>query len=152
MKRTLRRDGAQPFDDRCLSWQPDHGTVSIWTVAGRLKGVQFAAAEHQKALLAHRKGESDLLRRKGRRYLHATCEIPEAPQADPIGFLGVDLGSSTSPLSLTTNNTLATNSTRYATATGACAPSFSERARRAPSDCSASGAARKRGSQPTPTT
>ena len=33
---------AQPFDARCLSWQfPDElgraATVSIWTVAGRLK-------------------------------------------------------------------------------------------------------------------
>jgi putative transposase len=91
-KRTFRRDGGQPCDDRCLSWQPDQGTVSIWTVAGRLKGVRFTVGEHQKALLAYRKGESDLLCRNGKWYLYATCEVPEAPQAAPAGFLGVDLG------------------------------------------------------------
>ncbi|WP_338104149.1 hypothetical protein [Streptomyces barkulensis] len=29
----FRRDAAQPFDDRCLSWQTDARTVSIWTPA-----------------------------------------------------------------------------------------------------------------------
>ncbi|GAA3148413.1 hypothetical protein GCM10020255_027300 [Rhodococcus baikonurensis] len=28
---------AQPFDDRCLSWQLDSSTVSIWTVSGRMR-------------------------------------------------------------------------------------------------------------------
>jgi putative transposase len=40
-KRTFRPDAAQPYDDRCLSWQRDQQTVSIWTVAGRLKGLRF---------------------------------------------------------------------------------------------------------------
>jgi putative transposase len=91
-KRTFRRDAAQPYDDRCLSWQPDQHTVSIWTIAGRLKGVRFAVGEHQQALLAHRKGESDLLCRDGKWYLYATCEFPEPPQVTPAGFLGIDLG------------------------------------------------------------
>jgi putative transposase len=91
-KRSFRADAAQPFDDRCLSWQPNQQTVSIWTIAGRLKGVRFAVGEHQKALLAHRKGESDLLCRDGKWYLHATCEVPEAQPTSPSGFLGVDLG------------------------------------------------------------
>ncbi len=30
----FRKDAAQPFDDRCLSWQLDAKTVSIWTVRG----------------------------------------------------------------------------------------------------------------------
>ncbi|MEU3644394.1 hypothetical protein AB0E59_13530 [Lentzea sp. NPDC034063] len=34
----FRPDAAQPFDDRCLSWNHDAGTVSIWTTAGRMKG------------------------------------------------------------------------------------------------------------------
>ena len=33
----FRADAAQPYDDRCLSWQLDRRTVSIWTVAGRLR-------------------------------------------------------------------------------------------------------------------
>ncbi len=91
-KRTFRADAAQPYDDRCLSWQPDQHTVSIWTIAGRLKGLRFTLGEHQQALLAHRKGESDLLCRDGKWYLYATCEAPEAPQTSPAGFLGADLG------------------------------------------------------------
>src|SRR6266511_1478069 len=91
-KRTFRADAAHPYDDRCLSWQPDQHTVSIWTIAGRLKGVRFTIGEHQKALLAHRKGESDLVLRDGRWYLYATCEIPEPQPACPSGWLGVDLG------------------------------------------------------------
>jgi hypothetical protein len=51
-------DAAQPYDDRCLSWQPDQQTVSIWTVAGRLKGIRFAVGEQQRKLLAYRKGDS----------------------------------------------------------------------------------------------
>ncbi|MFD5323235.1 hypothetical protein [Streptomyces sp. NPDC127092] len=40
----FRPEAAQPFDDRCLSWQYDARTVSIWTVGGRMKGVRFACA------------------------------------------------------------------------------------------------------------
>lgn len=32
---TFRPQAAQPYDDRCLSWQYDQRTVSIWTVDGR---------------------------------------------------------------------------------------------------------------------
>jgi IS605 OrfB family transposase len=91
-KRTFRADAAQPYDDRCLSWQPDQQTVSIWTVAGRLKGIRFAVGEQQRKLLAYRKGESDLVYRNGKLYLYATCEIPDASVVAPNGFLGVDLG------------------------------------------------------------
>ncbi|MFD7446598.1 RNA-guided endonuclease TnpB family protein, partial [Streptomyces sp. NPDC059909] len=35
----FRSDAAQPYDDRILSWQHDARTVSIWTVAGRIKSV-----------------------------------------------------------------------------------------------------------------
>src|SRR6266536_6525527 len=91
-KRTFRADAAQPYDDRCLSWQPDQHTVSIWTVAGRLKGLRFTLGEHQAGLLAYRKGESDLLCRDGKWYLHATCEVSEGEPTCPSGWLGVDLG------------------------------------------------------------
>jgi len=91
-KRGFRADAAHPYDDRCLSWQLDQGTVSIWTVGGRLKGMPFVAGDYQRKLLAHRKGESDLVVRDGKWYLYATCEVPEAPTIQPNGFLGVDLG------------------------------------------------------------
>ncbi|WP_369144071.1 RNA-guided endonuclease InsQ/TnpB family protein [Streptomyces sp. R44] len=89
----FRTDSAQPYDDRCLSWQYDAGTVSIWTTAGRLKNVRFACSPGAlKTLREHRKGESDLIERGGVFYLVAVCDIPEADQYEPGGFIGVDLG------------------------------------------------------------
>ncbi|WP_346047977.1 transposase [Actinomadura chokoriensis] len=89
----FRRDAAQPFDDRSLSWQLDARTVSIWTVHGRLKSVPFACSPSQaKMLAAHRRGESDLVWRGGCFYLHATCDVPGAPEYVPDGFCGVDVG------------------------------------------------------------
>lgn len=98
-KRTFRLDGAQAFDDRCLSWQLPagtgvcEGTVSIWTVRGRLKGVRFrGSAQQVAALRLYRRGETDLVRRDGMWFLYATCEVPEATLLAPRGWLGVDLG------------------------------------------------------------
>ena len=93
----FRPDAAQPFDDRCLSWQiPTEGTtgnVSIWTTTGRLRGIEFRGSEQQIARLReHRKGESDLVFRDGKWFLYATCDIPNVEFYDPSGFLGVDLG------------------------------------------------------------
>ncbi|MFE3767383.1 RNA-guided endonuclease InsQ/TnpB family protein [Streptomyces sp. NPDC059104] len=90
---TFRPEAAQPYDDRCLSWQYDAGTVSIWTTAGRLKGVRFACSpDALKMLREHRKGESDLIERDGVFYLIAVCDIPEPELYEPDGFIGVDLG------------------------------------------------------------
>ena len=90
----FRAGAAQPYDDRCLTWQYDAGTVSIWTTAGRLKGVRFTgSADQLKVLREYREGESDLVERDGEFYLLATCEVPEADLNEaPVGFLGVDLG------------------------------------------------------------
>ncbi|MFP8886405.1 RNA-guided endonuclease InsQ/TnpB family protein [Streptomyces mangrovi] len=89
----FRRDAAQPFDDRCLSWQTDARTVSIWTPRGRSGRIPFeASADQMKTLTEHRRGESDLVHRGGNWYLYATCEVPEADPIEPEGFLGVDLG------------------------------------------------------------
>ncbi|WP_433527221.1 transposase [Nocardia pseudovaccinii] len=90
----FRKDAAQPFDDRCLSWQLDARTVSIWTVNGRVKDISFACSPQQaKMLTDYRCGESDLVYRGGHWYLYATCEVPEAEPITPAGgFLGVDLG------------------------------------------------------------
>jgi IS605 OrfB family transposase len=89
----FREDAAQPYDDRCPSWQIDERTVSIWTTAGRIRGVRFACSDQARKLLAeYRKGESDLVHRDGMWFLIATCEVPEAEQYEPDGFIGVDLG------------------------------------------------------------
>jgi putative transposase len=64
--RHFRPLASQPFDDRCLSWQLGQGTVSIWTVAGRLKAIPFVCTPWQEELLASRQGESDLVYRDGK--------------------------------------------------------------------------------------
>jgi transposase len=90
----FRSEGAQPYDDRMLSWQIRERTVSIWTVEGRVKNLAFTADPEQLARLAlYRQGESDLLCRDGMWFLIATCEVPEtALKTEPVDFLGVDLG------------------------------------------------------------
>ncbi|MGW2702486.1 RNA-guided endonuclease InsQ/TnpB family protein [Streptomyces sp. NPDC001340] len=90
----FRPEGAQPYDDRMLSWQIAERRVSIWTTVGRVKDVAFAASPEQLAILAlYRRGESDLVSRDGMWFLLATCEVPEAPlNTDPVDFLGIDLG------------------------------------------------------------
>ncbi|WP_326820487.1 RNA-guided endonuclease InsQ/TnpB family protein [Streptosporangium sp. NBC_01756] len=89
----FRKDAAQPFDDRCLSWQTDARTVSIWTVRGRSGRIPFSCSPQQlKTLTEHRRGESDLVYRGDQWYLYATCDIPEPELIEPDAFLGVDLG------------------------------------------------------------
>ncbi|MER6053460.1 hypothetical protein ABT168_39555 [Streptomyces sp. NPDC001793] len=89
----FRAEAAQSYDDRCLSWQYDRQTVSIWTTSGRMKGVRFVCSPQSLKTLRHcRKGESDLIARDGSFSLIATCEVPQAEQMSPDGWLGVDLG------------------------------------------------------------
>ncbi|MDT5363550.1 MAG: putative transposase [Mycobacterium sp.] len=105
----FRALAAQPFDDRCLSWIHDTdagtgGTVSIWTVDGRLKNLRFAGSAEQVALLrTHRSGETDLVVRRHRggtlrAYLIATIDVPDTPVRTGEhlkgagGWIGVDLG------------------------------------------------------------
>ncbi|MGW1888400.1 RNA-guided endonuclease InsQ/TnpB family protein [Streptomyces sp. NPDC001970] len=90
----FRPDAAQPYDDRILSWQHDAQTVSVWTVAGRIKDVRYTGHPGQLAMLAkYRRGESDLVHRDGMWFLVATCEIPEVPlNTDPVDWVGVDRG------------------------------------------------------------
>ncbi|MGW1887962.1 RNA-guided endonuclease TnpB family protein, partial [Streptomyces sp. NPDC001970] len=62
----FRPDAAQPYDDRILSWQHDARTISIWTVAGRIKSVRYTGHPAQLAMLEkYRRGESDLVHRAG---------------------------------------------------------------------------------------
>ncbi|MBT2459316.1 RNA-guided endonuclease TnpB family protein [Streptomyces sp. ISL-86] len=89
---TFREDAAQPYDDRILTWNLDERTVSIWTVAGRIKGIPFVCSDEALKLLASRKGESDLVMRDGMFFLIATIGLPEPEVSEPTGWLGVDLG------------------------------------------------------------
>jgi putative transposase len=89
----FRPQAAHTFDDRCLSWQIDTRTVSIWTVAGRTRNLRFTGKlSHLKTLAEHRRGESDLLFRDGTWFLVATCDIPDPQPYDPADWIGVDRG------------------------------------------------------------
>ncbi|MFC8505496.1 RNA-guided endonuclease InsQ/TnpB family protein [Streptomyces sp. NPDC057411] len=88
----FREDAAQPYDDRILTWNLDARTVSVWTVAGRIKGIPFVCSPGTLGLLAQRKGESDLVMRDGMFFLIATIDVPEPAAYEPRGWLGVDLG------------------------------------------------------------
>lgn len=90
----FRATSAQPFDDRCLSWNHDQRTVSIWTVHGRVKVAFTDSPERLKFLAQYRRGETDLIRRRdGSWFLSATCDLPDVEPAPPTGgFIGVDMG------------------------------------------------------------
>ncbi|WP_394616093.1 RNA-guided endonuclease InsQ/TnpB family protein [Lentzea sp. JNUCC 0626] len=89
----FRREAAQPFDDRCLTWRLDTQTVSIWTTAGRMKDLRFTCSPDQLTTLrAHRQSESDLLLRDGMWFLVATCDVPEPEVFEPADWIGVDRG------------------------------------------------------------
>jgi putative transposase len=89
----FRPDAAHTYDDRCLSWNYDSQTVSIWTLDGRIKNVRFAcSADALKQLTEHRKGESDLIHRDGKWFLVAVIDVPEPEVFAPKGWIGVDRG------------------------------------------------------------
>ncbi|WDZ93093.1 transposase [Nocardiopsis sp. HUAS JQ3] len=90
---TFRLDAAQTYDQRNLSVALDARTVSLWTLQGRLKDVAFiCSADAAKVLAEHKRGESDLLRREGVWYLMVTVNVPDPPEYEPDGFVGVDMG------------------------------------------------------------
>jgi hypothetical protein len=125
----FRPQGAQPYDDRMLSWQIAERTVSVWTTSGRVKNVAFTASVEQLATLAlYRKGESDLLERDGMWFLSATCEVPEAElNTAPADFLGIDLGIVNIPPHPTARSWPGASSTASGSVSAACAPNFRRR-------------------------
>jgi putative transposase len=92
-RRTFRPLGAIAYDDRILRWYSEASEVSIWTTEGRQR-IGFVCDERTRALLASRRGESDLVYRAGKWYLLATVEVEEPPSGTPEDWLGVDLGVS----------------------------------------------------------
>jgi putative transposase len=88
---TFRPDAAQPYDERIIRFGKDCATVSIWTLEGRIH-VALAIGEHQRALLAYRKGEVDLCLIRGKWILAATCDIPETDEFEAEDWIGVDFG------------------------------------------------------------
>lgn len=88
-RRTFTPLGAVAFDARILAY--NSASVSIWTLDGR-QAIPFVCGKRQQALLAFRRGESDLAFVRGAWYLFATAEI-EAPEPIAVDdVLGIDLG------------------------------------------------------------
>ena len=89
----FRPTAAQAFDKNNLSYNLEHNTVSIWSVAGRLRTIPFECSEEQlEKLRAYRKGESDLSYENGVFYLTAGVEIPEEPLIEVTDYLAFDSG------------------------------------------------------------
>jgi IS605 OrfB family transposase len=91
VQRTFAPLGAVAYDQRILSYTHQNTAVSIWTFDGRQE-IPFVCGDRQRALLAFRRGESDLAFVCGEWYLFATAEIetPDLIAVDDV--LGIDLG------------------------------------------------------------
>lgn len=82
--------GSIAYDDRIISFKKNE-IVSIWTTKGRLS-IPFVMGEHQRKLFQFRKGEVDLIYRKGEFYLNCVCDAPEEKEFEPKDVLGIDFG------------------------------------------------------------
>ena len=88
---TFRPLASIAYDDRILSFNLNSSSVSLWTLDGR-QTIPFVCGERQRAMLATRQGESDLLFHRGVWYLLVTCEVQELSPQDVDDVLGIDLG------------------------------------------------------------
>ena len=92
----FRAHGAVPYDARVLSFVGPQGSrpthVTLTTLDGRTARLQLAAGGPHAERLFFPRGQSQLVLRKGRWYLHTTVEVPAAPIAAVSDWLGVDLG------------------------------------------------------------
>ncbi len=88
--RKFRRHGSIAYDDRILTFKKTDA-VSIWTLEGR-QTIPFVCGDYQRKLLPFRKGEVDLVFRKGNYYLNAVCDIDEPLLDETSDVLGVDFG------------------------------------------------------------
>ena len=89
-QRQFRPHSAQPFDDRIFRFLSDE-QLSIWTLGGRQR-ISYVCGDHQRRLLAHRKGEVDLMLVRGNWYLAVVCDLDDPDLIETTDVLGVDLG------------------------------------------------------------
>lgn len=87
--RKFGRRAGIAYDSRVVTYKSD--LVSIWTAQGRMK-IPYVCGPKQRDLLRHQEGETKLIYRKGKFYLHAVCEVAEGELIDSSEYLGVDLG------------------------------------------------------------
>jgi putative transposase len=86
----FRPRGSIVYDQRILAFQSGD-TVSIKTLDERIE-LPFQVSDHHRALLNGKRGQADLILRKGRWYLYVTVEVPDGAVIQPTDVLGVDLG------------------------------------------------------------
>jgi hypothetical protein len=126
-----------------------HGTASLVAALDVRTGEVLTEVI---VLQAHRQGESDLIERDGVFYLVATCDVPEAEQYRPDGFIGVDLGIENIATASTGYLAAGRGSTGTASDSLPCGPSSRRSAPGAPGGGSRPVPAKRRGTPPTRTT
>jgi putative transposase len=89
-RRRFRRSAAQPYDDRIFRLCSDT-ELSLWTMRGRMT-IAYQCGARQRALLAYRKGEVDLMYVRGVFYLAVVCDVLEPEEMGIERILGVDFG------------------------------------------------------------
>lgn len=89
-RRRFRRYAAQPYDDRIFRFCSDTH-LSLWTTSGRLT-IPYQCGARQRALLAYRKGEVDLMYIRGVFYIAVVCDVPEPEEMGIERILGIDFG------------------------------------------------------------
>lgn len=89
-RRRFKRYAAQPYDDRIFRFCSDT-EVSLWSTQGRLT-IPYQCGQRQRALLAYRKGEVDLMYIRGVFYLAVVCDVLEPEEMGIEDILGVDFG------------------------------------------------------------
>ena len=87
---SFKPTGAVIYDQRIMAFR-GVDRVSLWTLEGR-QIIPIIYGEYQKAKWFQRKGQADLVYRKGEFYLLVSVETEELPPIDPQGYIGVDLG------------------------------------------------------------
>ena len=89
-RRRFQRNAAQPYDDRIFRLCSDT-ELSLWTMRGRMT-IAYQCGARQRALLAYRKGEVDLMYIRGVFYLAVVCDVLEPEEMGIERILGVDFG------------------------------------------------------------
>lgn len=82
--------GSIAYDQRILSFKA-MDRVSIRTLEKRIL-IPFVVGDYFRARLEGKRGQSDLILKKGKWYLYVTIEVPEEAQITPKEWLGIDLG------------------------------------------------------------
>ena len=147
----FRPDAAQPYDDRIIRFVKDGSAVSLWTLEGRMV-IPIVMGEHQRRLMAYRKGEVDLCFVRGKWMLAAIATFPRPTSSKPRIWLGVDLGIVALAADSDGTTTAAPRSSGSAVASRSAGTACRSAARRPPSGGCANWPANKRGSRNTPTT